>query len=329
MTGASPYEAHPEFYGNPVIQMLAHEPRWTVTEPGTKMPINIREVLSSGRIWGAHEISAECLMPLDEMLSQLPDVANNAFYLRASIDRVLVLDIEKTCPPTVARELLKMPALLRERSLSGLGWHMVMPLPDNFADFPIAARKRVLKQEDGWYEVLVDHWVTFTRDTTPEPPVDPDAPSWERVYASLAEKAVETPRVALDIDDERPDIPRFERIVSFLSEAADGMTADAYGGDASRFEFAVIGRLYNRLTGALPVLQDAEPDADYSDQSVQAWLVYSAAKSVIPHREKHDELRAGVPLLMSSTVSLISQRVAKDRAKERADAAGSEKGASS
>lgn len=312
-----PRAQFPEFYSNPVVQALADQPRWTVSD-NEKVPINMRELMETGRIWGAHETDDTCLVTLDELTSFLPAAANNAFYLHAQSDGVLVLDIEKTCPPDVAARLVAMPSVYAERSMSGLGWHLVMPLPSNFWQYPIATSKRVLKQEQGHYEILLDHWVTFTRNVVPHVDAGPGSPAmlaWEALYAELASAAVETPVVEFEVAVATPDVPRVDQIVGLLTRPGLDKTAADFGGDDSRFEFSTLGTLYNRLTNILQAVRDVERDAVY-DEPVQAWFVYEAATRLLPHRDKHDEIRSGVPLLLSSAQALVGRRVADEARKK-------------
>jgi hypothetical protein len=319
-TQHDPRAAFPEFYTNPIISAIADIPRWTVSD-NEKVPINMRELMTTGRLWGAHEISAECLVTLDDMTSFLPSAANNAFYLRAQSDGFLVLDIEKTCPPDVARDLLRIPNLFAERSMSGKGYHLILPLPANFWDFPIATGKRVLKEEHGWYEILLDHWVTFTREVIPAtelPPQDFEPGAWERLYEKLAMGAVEAPTSEFDISAERPDIVRGDQILELMTRRPLEKSIDDFNGDASRFEFSVLGVLYGRLSPILVAIADAEPDAVH-DESVKSWLIYEAATRLLPHREKHDEIRNGMPLLLNAAVALVARRMGD---KARQDARG-------
>lgn len=332
---------HADFYSNPVIQAIAGIPRWTVSD-SEKVPINMRELMSTGRIWGAHEVSDECLVTLPELTGFLPNAANHAYHLNAQIDGFVVLDIEKTCPPEIAAELLQLPNLYAELSMSGKGHHLVMPLPTNFWDYPIATAKKKLQERHGWYEVLLHHWVTFTRRVTP--PVVPThdlvlaetlsaenlavniSPSstitadtelrpWEALYASLAELAVETPVVAFDMTGSRPDVPRIDQIIDLMTRRGLDKTIDDFHGDHSRFEFSVLGILYNRLAPIMVAIQSAEPDAVY-DESVKAWLVYEAAAQLLPYREKHDETRNGLPLLLNAATDLVSRRLGDELAKQ-------------
>lgn len=317
MSHFDPRSAFPEFYSNPTISAIAEIPRWTVSD-NRKVPINMRELMKSDRIWGAHEISEQCLVSLDEMLGFLPNAANNAFYLRAQTDGVFVLDIEKTCPPEIAQELLKIPAAYVEYSMSGKGYHLVLPMPANFWDFPIAAGKRVLREEHGWYEILLDHWVTFTRRAVPTealPQPRHETGAWEALYAELAAGAKEVATTAFDIAAERPDIPRADRILEFMTKRPLEKSIDDFHGDASRFEFSTLGTLFNRLRPILPAIKDVEPDAVF-DESAMSWLIYEAAVKLLPYRPKHDEIRNGLPLLLDAASEIVGRRLADQATRE-------------
>jgi hypothetical protein len=314
-----PLFAH--FYSNAAVQQLASSARWTVSD-SDKMPIDMRELISAGRVRGAFEISDTCLVTLSELTAALPDATNNAFHLEAQNDGLMVVDIEKTCPPEVAAELLGMSeTLFSELSMSGLGYHLLMPLPPNFWDYPLATSKKVLREEHGWYEILLDHWVTFTRVEIPAeryigPDEDtlPEAPEWAELYASLAELAVDAPSMALDVEIEKPVIPKEAQIIELMTREPHKRDLEKFHGDFSRWEFSILGVLYNRLRAILVAIKDVV-DHPY-DESDQAWLVYTAAQKIIPHRIKHEEYRNEMPLLMNATVSLIARREASKKARE-------------
>lgn len=305
----------PEFYTNESVQLLADRPRWTVSDKD-KTPINLRELMNSGRLWGAHEISETCLVTLDELKGFLPNATNNAFYLQAQTDGLVVLDIEKTCPPDIAAELLGISeTLYSELSMSGKGYHLLLPLPPNFWDYPVATGKKVLREEHGWYEILLAHWVTFTRTPVPAeryagPDQDelPRPADWAELYAGLAEKAVEAATVELDISVEKPEIPREAQILELMTRQPHKRELSKFHGDHSRWEFSILGVLYNRLAAILVAVKDVV-DHPY-DEGDQAWLLYLAAEKVIPPRDKHEEYRNGMPLLLNAAVSLVGRRSA-------------------
>ncbi|KIA72700.1 hypothetical protein ANMWB30_24680 [Arthrobacter sp. MWB30] len=316
----------PSFYANSGVQLLADHPRWTVSD-SEKMPIDMRHLLTTGLVRGAFEISDSCLVTLSELNAGLPNAANNAFYLQAQSDGLLILDIEKTCPPDIAAELLAMPeTLYSELSMSGHGYHLLLPLPPNFWDYPIATGKKVLREEHGHYEILLEHWTTFTRLDVPAdryfPPGDdvlPQAPAWADLYASLAAKAVETPSVELDITTDKPEIPRETQIIELMTRMPHAKKLEKFHNDYSRWEYSILGVLYNRLKAILVAVREVAPDHPFGE-SDQVWLLYIAAQKVIPHRSKHDEFRNGMPLLMNAAASLVAQRMAEADVKSKTSA---------
>jgi len=322
----------PDFYTNTAVQLLAGHPRWSVSgrlgdDPtkDAKAPIDMRALMNHGRIRGAWEISDNCLVSLEELKTFLPNAANNAFYLQAQTDGLLVLDIEKTCPPEIAAPLLGMTeTMYSELSMSGKGYHLVMPLPSNFWDYPIAVGKKVLREEHGYYEILLDHWCTFTRNpipderyVTPEGEL-PEAPTWAEFYAGLAELAVESPTSELDITAEKPVIPREDQILDLMTRQKPKRDLASFHGDYSRWEFSILGALYNRLATILVAVRSVV-DHPY-DENDQAWLIYLAGQQLIPARDKHEEYRNGMPLLLNAAVSLVGRRAAARNGAEDANA---------
>lgn len=311
----SPRDVFPVFYANPAVQDLAHAERWTVSArlPGRetrKAPINARALLEQGRISGAYRTDEECLVALDRLTEEIPDAANTAFYLNAQVDGYAVLDIEPSCPPEISAELLKIPSLYAEESMSGRGYHLLLPLPANFWNFPIATSKKVLKEKHGYYEILLEHWVTFTRRDIVTPTPQPGA--WEALYEQLASQAVATASAELDVSLDKPEIVREGQILSVMTAKPLEKSVEDFHGDHSRFEFSTMGTLYNKLRLVLLAVQDAEPNAIYGETE-QSWLLYEAARALLPHRDKHDEERNGMPLLLNTAVSLIARRLADEQ----------------
>ncbi len=315
---------YPEFVNNPTIQALGHECRWTISSMQpidtvnyktgklytlpVKSPIDVRELTRAMNVRGAFRTSEDCLMTLEELNHHFERATNNAFYVSAQIDEVVVLDIEPKCPPEIRDELLALPALYRELSMSGRGYHLVMPLPENFDDFPVATGKKKVQEEHGWYEVLITHWVTFTRTPVPQSHLDAAAPgrSWEQVYASLAATAVETIRSDIQLDEEMPELPHFERIMDVMTRLPYKKSVDDFHGDRSRWEYGYLGHMYNTLCSLMQanLIKEAH---DWSNSDL-TWLLYCAGVRVLPARDKHLTLRSGVPYLRYVAASMVAQR---------------------
>lgn len=243
--------------------------------------------------------------------------ANTAFYLRAPSDGLLVIDIEKSCPEEIALQLLGLPGILyTELSMSGRGYHLIAPLPLNFSDHQAAAGARVLREEHGWYEILLDHWVTFTRRPVPrdvlaraQAPEDGPFSSVDDLYAELATNARHASASAREIytADEPPEIPGGSHIITqTLAHSRHRLKSlDDFGGDCSRYEFSALGTLYRQMLSPMVALISTGHSFSASDQ---AWLLYQAALQVIPPRPKHNERRNGRAFLLDRAAAMIAQQ---------------------
>lgn len=320
-TTFNPFEAFPNFYQNTTIQQLAHRQRWTVSTQNEaeinqrtvrkKMPIDFRALMTSGTIKGAKDTTEEYLVPLSTITSVLPTASNHAYYLDALRDQVMVLDIEKTCPSIITESMLAMPGILyAEESMSGQGIHLMMPMPTNFSQFPLAAKKRVLRHPYGYYEILMEHWITFTRR-----PVDPikfpasttSTRTWELTWEELATEVKEThASETFDPSTEKPEIPHEADIIALMLRSPYPKDLADFDQDHSRYEFGLLGYLEHRLSMILKTSM-IKGLKDWTDDD-RVWLIYLAATEVLDHRDKHDEQRNGMPLLMNSALNIVTRR---------------------
>lgn len=337
MSVVDPRTIFPNFYDNPSIRAIADAQRWTVSgrlgdaDDGNKAPIDIRHLIDGcgpscrheGPLRGAFDISPVCLVDLDELVRELPDAANNAFHLQSSTDGFMVVDIEPDCPEEIARDLLRMPGILySEVSMSGRGYHLLVPVPSNLHDFPLAVGKRKIRESHGWYELLLDHWATFTRRPIPSEALararaaanPPAFATVEDLYADLAvgvrESAAASGSVIATAED-APDIPYGIDIVSQTRRAAEGhlKTPDDFDRDMSRYEFSVLGSLYGWLR--TQVSEYSAYGVEYSASDV-TWLLYLAAVEVLEPRPKHHQTRNGRPYLLDRAASLVADRRARE-----------------
>lgn len=335
------HTAHPEFYENPHILALADEERWTVSstrateDRPSKFPLDVRcfvhgglsssgDPLPAGTIRGAFAHDETCLLTLDEMTRALPHTTNATFYLNTAMDGYVVVDIEKDCPPAEAARLLSMPEILySEVSMSGKGFHLLMPVPENFWEYPDATGKLVLRHPMGWWEILLEHWITFTRQPIPEgrrlqmDTIAPDEPAkWTEVWAELAAGARAIASVEIDFDADKPDIPFEEEIVNAVVGHDHERSLKDYNDDRSSFEFAVLYTYYRRLDQMLSTGVFSDEIVEAFDDSVRAWVIYLAAQKGLKPRSKHEESRNGMPFLLNEAVSMVSKRRAEKEEKE-------------
>lgn len=314
MSRTPPQEIFPEFYGNDHVQALGQSPRWTVSDK-EKCPIDMKELMATGKLQGAWRNTQECLVTLDELAGFMPGATNTAFRLQSQTDGYLVLDIEPTCPPETTAMLMGLPSLWTEYSMSGKGYHLLLPMPSNFWDYPIATVKTALRGPGNHYEILLDHWITFTREPVLTRFRDAVPLDWPEFYASLAREAVESPTAHLDIGDLKPLIEHEAEIVAHMIAYGPGKKSLVdFGNDHSAYEFSVMGRLRHAMSRMLAQLMAAYDGLDYTWEQ-QVWLVYEAALETFPHRPKHDELRSGMPLLFDRAKWVIGRQAA-DQARE-------------
>lgn len=335
MTPVDPRSQFAEFYDNPVIGALAPAIRWTVSgrlgdiEPGDpdsgrKAPIDIRHLvagcnpgcLHEGPLRGAFATDATCLMDLDELAEALPNAANNAFYLNSAIDGVAVLDIEPDCPPEIAADLLRLPGVLyREVSMSGKGYHLLMDMPRNRNDFEIAAAKRKLQHPEHGYEILFNHWITFTRRPIPAERFDDLQPqrfaTIEDVYADLAANARASAAGSADAVTTEEEMPEIAGGTEIIAKTIEGSTKrrkqlEDFGGDHSRWEFSILGTLYAEMLTHMSFYGGLHLTGYTPGE--QSWMLYRAATEVLPERTKHTEIRNGRPFLLDRAASLIADR---------------------
>lgn len=320
----------PNFYGNEIItHVLGPRAIWTVSDPTSKMPIDIRHLLDGcsgcthpGPVRGAWARDERVLVTLDELTAGLPTASNCAMFVDAPSQGCVVLDIEKTCPADVRDQLLAIGALYAETSLSGKGYHLLLPLPASFNELPVAANKAVLKGPHGWWEILqANHFVTYTRNPVPTPvSTTVDQNLWDRVWRSVAEEINNAPIVTYDgIDiDERPQHEWYDSVLQTLITRSRffGRTLDNFEFDHSRYEWAYAQYIYNNLLQlrvspheiGLPSGNSVRMNSIIVDETTASWLIYETLDHYLEHRPKHDETRSGMPLLLNLATRVVVAR---------------------
>lgn len=289
------------FFVHPVIQKLAQNPFWTVNIEGKK-PLDIKEYARTKRscahICGA--VDKNSLTTLPNVYDILEAVPKQVVYqLDAQRDGYIVLDIEKKCPDAIKKQLLTLPFVYGEVSMSGEGYHLVFPCP---VFNEIVANKIVLKEEHGYYEILLQHYVSFTYQMIDPIYADNNASiTFQTIWDELCLQAKNTTKRELNTDIESVDLnfPCYNDLKNavirnfksrFFKTPAD------FCNDMSRYEYAVIGSVryslnymadFFKLTHGL-VLDEIQKIA----------LTYDIITDIIPYRPKHDEVRDGKPMLL-------------------------------
>lgn len=285
------------FIAHPIIKQLAIKPYWTINIDG-KMPLNIVEYDKTKRLFGAS--SEACLTDVDNILrivNAIPD--HLTYHLDAIRDNIVVLDIEPQCPDDVKNQLLQLPFIYGEISMSGKGYHLVFPCP---ALDEITVNKVVMKEEHKWYEILIHHYVTFTYNMIEPEYNSNNAPvQFQTIWDELRknQKLVSKREIDVNIKQIDLDFPQhdllFESVIRNFRQRFHKKPID-FGNDMSRYEFAVIGSVRYSLITMLDLPIFAKKTKLTEEQQIA--LVYNIVKEILDHRAKHDEIRDGKPMLL-------------------------------
>lgn len=299
------------FYQSKFVQDIAHNKKWTITTLDKKKPLDMYGLKYEQKIYGALYTNELSLISLPDLCELVPNATNNTYFLDALVDKYVILDIEPKCPQAIKEQLLKLPYIYGETSMSGNGYHLVFPLPDCLYNYPIAMNKVVMKEEHGYYEILLNHYVTFTRNTI-QPATGNE--SFEEFFENMAKEQKETKRADIDITIEPENIPHKDTIMSQLLDIGDpnacySKSVADFHDDMSKYEYGLIGFHHYKLKNLIRVLSESD-GSTYSDND-KAWILYEVAQELLEHRDKHDSARDGLPWLLY----LSQEIIAKDNAR--------------
>ncbi len=317
-TGSNTRGNYAPFYGTAFVKDNGYKKKWTMstnikTDTVTdKMPVNMYNFMEKGVITGAMQNDSLSYCTLDELVDFFPVAPNHTFCLDALTDGYCILDIEPKCPDNVKAELIKMDFDYAESSMSGKGIHLIFPLPACIKKYPIAQKKTAMKGENGWYEILLQHQVTFTRNTLDIPRgTEPFAPFFEKLCAAQ----VDTSLVGGEVTADRPEIPFYDAILQFMNIRGYKKTLEDHNNDMSSYEFGIAYHLYTQMDKMLHTGSIMIKRHEYTPNE-RAWILYGGLVKCLPHRDKHDEIKCGVPHLLYTAQRMVSSRLAKEAERE-------------
>lgn len=326
MTKHYDYRDYLEFYNNDFIASIANKPKWSISDKD-KRPINMQALETflkekDTRIYisGASQYDDTNMTTLGHTIKMLPNVANHAYMLNAKIDGWVVLDIEKTCPPDLKKKFLQIPYLYGEHSMSGKGIHLICPLPSNWNQFPNYQSMVKLQAKTGWYEILMYHWVTFTRNHLKKITSKGTKEGYTiaNIFEELTKQNKASQKVDVDPLIDKPDIPSEDRILLMMDTYHYGRKPEDFpkedenknylGPDMSRYEFGYASFLalhVNDMVHRLSTLAKNE----YTDEEI-TWIVYDLLKKRLEWRAKHDTYHKKMPwLLYNASVAVGHMRL--------------------
>lgn len=302
---------YPKFYQNNFIKFIALNPKWTISDK-EKKPISIyalKEYLTGkthNLPYGASQYKIDDMTTLDDLLDIMPNAANHAYSLDCQKDHWLVLDIEKTCPNNLKKRFLSLPYLYGERSLSGKGIHLILPLPKNWEKFKTYHQMPKLQEKHKWFEILMAHWVTFTRNSLPESVSKGDGTlTVDTVFEYLTKQVKPAKHIDIKTLTKKPKIPYEHRILNALQDYQYSKTLNDFYKDESRFEFATamfIIRSLNEIFNTYATLAAI----NYTPNQI-AYLTYEELQKRLPYRPKHDEVRQNMPWLLYTAQTALAR----------------------
>ncbi len=299
------YEKFHSFYTNEAILSIADNQRWTITSD-KKVPLDIKNTLTLGYVHGAKFTDERSLVALGTILNHYKHTPNVTYYLDVLVDDLIVLDIEPECPNDIKQDLLKLPAFFRETSMSGKGIHLIMKPPKNFYDFDVATKKVALKHEKGYYEILLNHYVTFTRNEITDIPEGESSTTIEKIYEDLAKETTKKDEKIVDVSINKPDDIYHEQVIlTQLSHCKYNKTPEDFYDDMSKYEYGVMSYLKYKLFNILTKTSFLK-DHEYNDNE-KAWLLYEASIEALEYRPKHEELRNNMPWLLNESRKIIAR----------------------
>lgn len=312
------YHDFPVFYHNAFIKSIANKPNWAVSDkdkvprslPSVKAMIDAKDTRI--RITGASMYNPDDMVTLTESLQILPNIANHAYMLDCQKEGWVVMDIEKTCPDDLKEKLLGLPYLYGEYSLSGEGIHLICKLPEDWNEHPEYHKMVKLRQKFGWYEMLMYHWVTFTRDSLPKSESKGNGKiSVKDVFDKLITENRATHPLSVNAVIDKPNLAREKKVVNYLDgfdytkKPEDFPKKDKYGhlipgGDMSSYEFGYTMFMIYKLFD-LEKRYEWARKLEYTDDE-RAWIIYDILQRKLTHRAKHDTKHNGMPLLLYDAV---------------------------
>lgn len=322
---------HPlTFIQYPIIQYIANDKRWTVSDTN-KRPINAKELLESGNIYGARDESE--LVTLYE-LDNNPNLqaVNRTYRLQARHNNVIMIDVEPEASNELKNQAFYFPAHYTELSTNG-GVHLLIAVPQDlindenrylFEELSVF-KEPVPKEENrpSYFEVLFnDHYITFTKraiidkasvDYNTNPQAKQQLANFLNNIVQLDKERKEKRELAksyqIDMFEESISKEKKEQIQKFINirhldpvkQRAIERDIGMYNEDLSRYEMAVatgiVGGVLRTSNLARTTITYRDMLSTFTEQDY-VYASYLIMKDIIPYRDKHEEYRDGLPWLM-------------------------------
>lgn len=314
---------YPEFFTNPAIRELSPLPIWTVSDK-EKCPINITAFIKENRLLNKkteESLGYNPLATLQDVVNAIPNSTNFTMYLDAGDpDRPYVmLDVEPSCPDPLKERFLHLPFIYGEVSMSGKGYHLLFPSPDDlFKKYPNAATRQALVPDGRHYEILVSHPVMLTRRVVhPKEPVDP-MEEFRNIFEALAAVAVPPNSIKssgedIDFTADIQAIPNYRVFKQYLLGNPYRKTPKDFlkrngEPDYSSYEYGMASSRFHMLHKILPDWKFK--DHKYTHEEI-VLLIYDYLKESAEPRPKHTACRNGMPWLCYIADTVVARKMSE------------------
>ena len=192
--------------------------------------------------------------------------------------------------------------------MSGKGIHLIFKLPtDLIMKYPVVNTKKVMKEQHGWYEILLEHYVTFTGKQIPLQ--KPSTEDFNKIFEDLAKTQKEYIKTDTHIEElKEVKTQHIDTILTqllYYSNRQYKKTPANFNNDMSAYEFSYLGWLYTKLKEYLKIT-NIKKEHEYTESEI-AWIMHETAKEFLPYRPKHDETRNNLPWLLFEIEEIMSK----------------------
>lgn len=328
--------AKPElFNSNPLIKFMSRDESWTVSSD-EKQPLDMRNYLANGTL-GFAKINDDWnpMVSLTE-LNKHPQFTytNRAYRMHASKNQIICIDIENTADDKTKEFLLQFPFEYLEYSKHG-GIHGLMHVdkkllsPTMLAIFQVATTIR--HPSKTWEMFLNKHYCTFTqnviqpRQFTAEQKATKTKEFLDYVVKMYQQKE-STHAQQVDSVKLKKEVPDYIEQIAQIFPKSDfeyiaQLTPEDYRSDSglidmSKYEYNVLLFIRKQLTNRILygfddpfyALNLPKPIEKLTTEDY-VYLTFYFGQKILPHRDKHDTERNGVPFLLyiASAVGNLSQ----------------------
>ena len=302
---------------------LKSKKRWTLSTKD-KIPIDINHLLfgtTEPKIRGASYRDERCLNTYQTVSDIVDPSQYLTYFINAQNEDFLLIDIEPSAPTKLKNWMLNnIPFVYGELSQSGNGYHLVVPKPKSFDDFPTKTTKPSFKNKKKDFEILLNHYITFTKKEIPLPKNPKPIEHIDQMFRLIAKKQLDT--VVSKPIDEIPEIPKLDTIVEYLNRCkiktdinSDYFTKSDGTQDMSQYEFSVMSEYYYILNTKI-LKTTVFNKYTYSDEQ-KAYIIYIVTKNYLDYRKKHDTLRNNIPYLHNMAFSVIARHNNREKNKRK------------